>query len=166
MGIIPNPAAEHSKDANGNPSSTTGSGGKKTDGGSGSSAIGVSSAGNVGAGGSMLTLNMDEGNEAGGGDGGAQGTSGTGPQLASGSGSGGSGGGAGGGGLLKLSMDENGLKEMRDNMAAAAKIVKQHHEGGSDGVQVWFDMFMRGNERGCTVCWTRAFFLCCGPLVS
>lgn len=34
------------------------------------------------------------------------------------------------GGLLKLSMDENGLKEMRDNMAAAAKIVQQHHAGG------------------------------------
>jgi len=39
------------------------------------------------------------------------------------------------GGLLKLSMDENGLKEMRDNMAAAAKIVKQHHEGGG-GIEV------------------------------
>lgn len=31
---------------------------------------------------------------------------------------------------MKLSMDENGLKEMRDNMAAAAKIVQQHHAGG------------------------------------
>ena len=37
------------------------------------------------------------------------------------------------GGLLKLSMDENGLKEMRDNMAAAAKIVKQHHAGVRGG---------------------------------
>ena len=36
-----------------------------------------------------------------------------------------------GGGLLKLSMDEDGLRELRDNMAAAAKIVKQHHRAGA-----------------------------------
>lgn len=33
---------------------------------------------------------------------------------------------------MKLSMDEEGLREMRDNMAAAAKIVKLHHAGGGD----------------------------------
>lgn len=31
-------------------------------------------------------------------------------------------------------MDEDGLREMRDNMAAAAKIVKQHHAGTPDTV--------------------------------
>lgn len=42
----------------------------------------------------------------------------------------GSDGGGGEGGLLKLSMDEDGLRELRDNMAAASKIVKQHHSQG------------------------------------
>lgn len=42
----------------------------------------------------------------------------------------GSGGGGGGGGLLKLSMDEDGLRELQDNMVVASKIVKQHNSQG------------------------------------
>lgn len=75
-----------------------------------------------GNGGSLLKLMMDTSGGQGGGDG-------------DGSKEGGSEGKATlGRGGLKLSMDEDGLREMRDNMAAAAKIVKQHHAGTVDGV--------------------------------
>lgn len=88
---------------------------------------------NVGDGGNMLKLTMDLSEVSGAGLGGL----GNGARVSGSATEGGASEGSGtlgsGGGLLKLSMDEDGLREMRDNMAAAAKIVKQHHAGAVDG---------------------------------